>query len=492
MSRRRLGWFLGLGSIFGVVTSACAAPTDDVGATSGGPAGSGGSSGGSGGSAATGATGGKATGGASGGGQGGGSGAACSADHADCDADPDNGCETNTLTDAFNCGACGAMCKLSHSSAKCVAGACAIACLDSWGDCDGAQSNGCEAALTNPDNCGACGVKCAGAGPHSTGVCKAAACGSACDAGYADCTSDPGCETPVLSDSKNCGACGHDCAGHACNNGECEPEVIYSDVNASPFGLALSDAAVFWTDSYLDQVATAPKTGGSMTSIASSSAPGGIAVDGNDVIWASDTDEAVWKAPVTGGTKTKLADIPSGAISAGLAVSGATLYWLGGDTLRATPIAGGTTLTIAQADTPSSLSLVVDAGQAYWANPWNGDVVRAPLSGGAVSVLASASYPNDVDVDATNIYYGDDYGLWRVAKAGGTPTQLVTASGVYNVATDGTWVFYTDGSALYRVSASGGAAQTIHSVGSVGQLRLDKGWVYWTDAMSGSVLRVPK
>ncbi|MBE7481953.1 MAG: hypothetical protein HS104_18490 [Polyangiaceae bacterium] len=477
MSRAKwTSFFLVTGAASLVV--ACAEPGSDLGTdASGGAPASGGAAGGPPASGGSGATPG-----------------ACNAGWADCDGDAANGCETSTSADAFNCGACGNVCKLSHSSAQCEAGACVIACLPAWGDCDGDAKNGCEAALTSADSCGACGVKCSGDGPNTKGSCSAGACKSECAEGFDDCDAAPGCETAVGSDAKNCGACGHDCGGQACVSGECEPSVVYSDPNASPTGLALGESAVFWTDTYLDQIGTAPKTGGSPKILASdTSSPWGIAVDATQVYWASDWDESVWKIPQSGGAKTKLADVPSSGTTAGLAVSGATLYWLGADALRATPVAGGTTQVLGTASTPSSLTLVIDAGNAYWGSWSDGNVMRMPLAGGAPSVLASASFPNDVDADASSLYYGDDNGLWKVAKSGGAPTQLASViGGVYNVATDGAHVYYSEGTLLYRVPVAGGKPLKLRSVSGIGQIRLDAGFVYWTDGGSGSVLRLPK
>ena len=486
MSPRSSSWvFLVTGAASFVV--ACAEPEGDLDA---GPAPS--ASGG--GAGLPPSTGGVANGATGGSGASAGAPSACTEGWADCDGNAANGCESNTAKDSFNCGACGNPCKLSHSSSVCEAGACVVACLDSWGDCDGNTANGCESPLTGADSCGACGVKCSGSGPNTTGSCKGGACASECAAGFDDCTSAPGCETAVSKDPKNCGACAHDCGGQACVGGECVPSVLYSDANASPTGLALGASAVFWTDPYLDQVGMAPKGGGAAKILAeSTSSPWGIAADGSSVYWASDFDEAVWKVPQAGGAKVKLASIPSSGTSAGLAVSGGTLYWLGADTLRATPVGGGTTQVLGNATTPTSLTLVIDSGNAYWGSWSDGNVVRMQLAGGTTSVLASASYPNDVDVDASSLYFGDDSGLWQVAKSGGTPKLLASAtSGVYNVATDGTNVYFSDGTLLERVPVGGGKRVKLRTLSSIGQIRLDAGFVYWTENGSGSVLRLPK
>jgi len=60
-----------------------------------------------------------------------------------------------------HCGACDLACELANSTAACVAGFCAVdLCRDGWGDCDAAPENGCETSLRGGANCGACGYTC--------------------------------------------------------------------------------------------------------------------------------------------------------------------------------------------------------------------------------------------------------------------------------------------------------------------------------------------
>jgi hypothetical protein len=138
-----------------------------------------------------------------------------------------NGQCVNSQTDATNCGACGNVCDLPHTTVnKCVAGGCAPSqCESGWRYCGGDFSQGCATDLTSdPTNCGGCGNVCPAAGAHETATCSNGGCGLTCDAGWADCNNDvsDGCETP-LGTSANCLACGDSCAGFAneCNAGLC-------------------------------------------------------------------------------------------------------------------------------------------------------------------------------------------------------------------------------------------------------------------------------
>jgi hypothetical protein len=90
----------------------------------------------------------------------------CAAGFADCDGDPQNGCEVETDTDELHCGGCGVACHADGprvTAAACVAGACRLTCQFApvYGDCDGDPDNGCEIDLFHDaDNCGTCGMRC--------------------------------------------------------------------------------------------------------------------------------------------------------------------------------------------------------------------------------------------------------------------------------------------------------------------------------------------
>jgi hypothetical protein len=91
----------------------------------------------------------------------------CPAGRADCDAIPANGCEVNIETSMQHCGSCGRLCHTNgHDAitAVCTAGRCHLTCqseFDPEADCDGDPDNGCETRIWVDNlNCGACGVRC--------------------------------------------------------------------------------------------------------------------------------------------------------------------------------------------------------------------------------------------------------------------------------------------------------------------------------------------
>jgi hypothetical protein len=152
--------------------------------------------------------------------------ASCLGDFVDCDADAANGCEAR-LDSPEHCGLCGAACRFSNASGRCLRGACAFgSCNPDFADCDGDPENGCETPLDGLTNCGACGTICDGPTNGLAG-CKDGRCGiESCIAPYGDCNIElaDGCEQR-LNTAKDCGACGSACVPAngegTCDSGAC-------------------------------------------------------------------------------------------------------------------------------------------------------------------------------------------------------------------------------------------------------------------------------
>lgn len=121
----------------------------------------------------------------------------CVGTYSDCNTAAGDGCEIDTATDEANCGACGFGCVLAHAVALCVAQSCMIGqCDTGWGACDDNLANGCETnTLTSTQHCGQCGHACI-APANADPICSSGACGYACKTGYANCNGldSDGCE----------------------------------------------------------------------------------------------------------------------------------------------------------------------------------------------------------------------------------------------------------------------------------------------------------
>jgi hypothetical protein len=152
---------------------------------------------------------------------------------------------------------------------------------------------------------------------------------------------------------------------------------------------------------------------------------------------------------------------PSDSLSGGFAVDATRLYWAGTDGVRASPLSGGTPVTLASGPSGQvpvrQVPVTVDASNIYWWNECvapgscNGDaLMKAPLSGGAPITLASGQVlPGRIAVDATSVYWttggtGSNGTVMSVPLGGGTPTTL--ASGLIapgGVAIDSTNIYWS-------------------------------------------------
>lgn len=150
----------------------------------------------------------------------------------------DDGCETNLLTSAGSCGACGRACSAEGvASLACAGGRCTSTCATGRGNCSQPAAptadDGCEQDLTaDPSHCGACHRGCSSFRAGSLS-CVAGLCAPTCLSGYASCNqpaapaADDGCEQDVRFDVANCGACGRACSAAnttsiSCSNGRCD------------------------------------------------------------------------------------------------------------------------------------------------------------------------------------------------------------------------------------------------------------------------------
>jgi hypothetical protein len=77
-----------------------------------------------------------------------------------CDGDESNGCEVQLATDLQHCGACNNACSTVNGTSTCTAGACVLTCDADFANCDNNPDNGCESSLTTNLHCGTCAKKC--------------------------------------------------------------------------------------------------------------------------------------------------------------------------------------------------------------------------------------------------------------------------------------------------------------------------------------------
>ena len=150
----------------------------------------------------------------------------CAAGFLDCNDDRSDGCEAETGVTA--CGECGKNCQELLENTEGITCEARGAggfdcyfeqCMESWGNCDGNQMNGCETDLSQPSDCGFCGVNCLVSGSGKSCVFEQGLgyrCG--CTDAAAHCRTDPqqqccGGRCYDLADAEHCGDCDTDCSG---------------------------------------------------------------------------------------------------------------------------------------------------------------------------------------------------------------------------------------------------------------------------------------
>jgi hypothetical protein len=172
--------------------------------------------------------------------------AACETGRGECDEVAENGCETDLIDNASNCGRCRAVC----ASGVCSGGACASSeCPVGYADCNQLSEDLCETSLSTLENCLVCGKACNAA--HGAPSCTSRGCSIACEPGFGDCDldADTGCETDTLVDRDHCGACGSPCenahGSTRCVDGVCEPTCGdgFADCDGNPHNGCESDLA---------------------------------------------------------------------------------------------------------------------------------------------------------------------------------------------------------------------------------------------------------
>ena len=398
----------------------------------------------------------------------------------------------------------------------CTNGACTGSCVPGSMQCSGAAVQTCDntgawatgktcpfvctGAGTCSGSCSPSATQCSGSTPQTCDATGSWESQPGCMQPAPDCSSG-GCTclgavcsgtcVPTQTDTHNCGACGHDCGGQACQAGQCQPATLASSLS-KPWGIAISATSVCWTNTGDGSVMTAPVAGGVAATVLATgqSNPMSIAVDATNVYWVT-TGGGTVMACAIGGCAGKPVALASGQSSPwGIAVDAANAYFTVGAAVSRVPLAGapdagavgsesktafpdsvGAVFKCALAgcgSSPTTLAsgvfvgpangLALDAGNVYWTNNGFGTVNKVSKTGGGAAVLvATQSKPLGIAVDATNIYWANngDGTIMKIPLAGGNAAQVASGqSGPAGVAVDATFVYWTNqtGGTVMRVA----------------------------------------
>lgn len=184
------------------------------------------------------------------------------------------------------------------------------------------------------------------------------------------------------------------------------------------WGVAADDTNVYWTNGGGGAVAKVPVGGGAPVTLATGAA-GEIIARGGIVFYGTINGGAsgsLWSVPAAGGSPSLITNVEPMSLGAGdgYVFVGAN----GGDVLRI-PVGGGVPSVIASSGTQAFTGIAADDTNVYWTDFDSGDVLTAPICGGAVVTLATGQKAlTGIAVDANNVYWSarDDNAIMKLAK----------------------------------------------------------------------------
>jgi hypothetical protein len=372
------------------------------------------------------------------------------------------------------------------------------------GDKDYLPEEGTSAGTSGAGGGASTGAGTGGDGSASTGEGSGGGSALVCDKGSTACSS--AC-VMLDSDAGNCGFCGHDCLGTACNNGLCEPEVIAGGL-ADPQGLALDGELVYWTTTD-GVVRRAPKSGGAAEIVADGQdSPGAVAVDAMEVYWANEASGRVMHAAKDGSEKAKMLFKGDGLRR--LAIYSDDIYLslkLKKGQIRKVQKGSGKSTTLADAQpTPSEIQMLGDrviwtgfVGLDEVGELFPGGYVRSvPRDGGPiVSIAGGEGQIVGLTVLGSTAVWADETQQRIRMRADGDvePSTLVENQQVRGLASDGTNVVWstTGGTVKLMPLVQGTARLLAVDMANVSAVAVDETHVYFLRSGSaGAVLRVAK
>ena len=391
------------------------------------------------------------------------------------------------------------------------------------GGCPGPMSccgGVCLDTTSDPRGCGPC-IPCAA--PNGSAVCIDSKCVVACLPGWTACGTSCSVTT---ADAANCGACGHACAAsEICTGSVCVPQSSVWVVTGltSPSEINVDQNNVYWSDSTLNSISGAPKTGGSTFTVVppQSTALTSIVLDDKYLYyWQGAT---IMRAPNDGtGSPQVVATISMQGLALG--VDSTSVYFTGlpsmvPPTIQSVPKGGGTpttylttTYAYASGGFPVTFFDAVSDNLAMYVMVSNGNLRGGSGTFAAFDFAGTVGGPDvtgdflipesHMGVDATNVYAWYQFGIEAFDKYGGF-AGAASVSPPYAGASCGVAWANSSGinwNALVSM-ANGGyddyfeqAAQIIApGVGPVVNMIADGDSIYWTDSGNGAIgkLRLP-
>jgi hypothetical protein len=328
-----------------------------------------------------------------------------------------------------------------------------------------------------------------------------------CEAAQVSCGS--GC-ADLQTNVVNCGACGHDCLGGGCSQGECMPVVVASG-QSGPWDIAVNATDLYFTNNTSDggSVVRCPLSGcdaGMQIVAADRPSPDRVVLDSTNVYWTEHSGGNVQSCPLSGCGVGPLTLATQQTSATGIALDSSNVYW-GTDTddggLWSCPLAGCAPRGPFSVSTTSNpITIRVADGGLYWATAQNNDVWSCPTAGCSAAVTQLAhKQPSPYSLAIHNgiVYFTNTSAPGNVLACsvdgcGSSPTLIATDISSYGIAVDDSGVYWTTQGPLGAVrmcppppgGCPGGTPRTLASGLSYPfGIALTQAAIYWTNAGTG-------
>lgn len=190
------------------------------------------------------------------------------------------------------------------------------------------------------------------------------------------------------------------------------PAYVKPPGNHEPWTVVVTGGTACFNDLLARDIECAPLgpngIDGAVTTIATlTGRPVGLALDGANAYFTDSDRGAVLRAPLAGGAVVDL--YKGGDKTTGLAIDNDHVYWTewGSGRVAKVPKNGGAFVTLAT-DQKGARSIAVDDTRVYFTHPASGSIRSVPKNGGAVFTHATGQkHPYSLTIDATTIYWAN-------------------------------------------------------------------------------------
>jgi hypothetical protein len=278
----------------------------------------------------------------------------------------------------------------------------------------------------------------------------------------------------------------------------------------NPVGIAVDGSSVYWTesqdgtnaDSGMTWVKKVSLTDGIVSTLyLKTGQPNyvntwSIAIDANYVYWTESNQDSmcIKKVGKNGGPAVTLAS----QYPYKLSIDASNVYFTDGGngltygyTVGKIGKNGGSVTPVAIGQTQED-GIRVFSGNVYWVSIWDGCIYKTGISGGGVTPLVNVSGSYGFAVDSTGLYYvnldstGTKGIIKRTGLTGGAVLEIARSGMPRELILDANNIYWTDNLGIYKASKNGGSTSFIPLTGSPWDITMDSLYIYWLDGSNVS------